>query len=109
LVVPKQAERTLANGLTVIVIRRPGVPLVELRLRVPFAKANLARGDVLSQSIFSGTEKMSVVDSALGASTDSDRLLISGNALAPGLPRLLEILADVLGNAFFFNDTATTE
>jgi predicted Zn-dependent peptidase len=118
LTVPKQAERTLANGLTVIVIRRPGVPLVEMRLRVPFAKANLARGDVLSQSVFSGTEKMSAVDiaaelqavgGALGASTDADRLLISGNALATGLPRLLEILAEVLGGATYPADEVATE
>ncbi len=48
LTLPKSAERTLANGLTVIAIRRPSVPLIEMRLRIPFAKANLARGDVLS-------------------------------------------------------------
>jgi zinc protease len=118
LTVPPQAERTLPSGLTVIAIRRPAVPLAEVRLRVPFASAHLARGDVLSQSLFSGTEKMSAVDiaaelqvvgGALGASTDADRLLISGNALASGLPRLLEILGDVLTGATYPADEVATE
>jgi zinc protease len=116
--VPKTVERTLANGLKVIAIRRPAVPLVELRLRIPFAKAHLARGEMLSQSLFSGTPSMSTVDIAaelqkvgggLGASDDPDRLLISGNALAPGLPRLLEILADVLQSANYPADEVATE
>ena len=34
---PSVAERTLDNGLRVLAVRRPGVPLAELRLRVPFA------------------------------------------------------------------------
>ena len=118
LTLPKTVERVLAGGLKVIAIRRPAVPLVELRLRVPFAKTNLARGDVLSQTLFSGTETMSTVDiaaelqkvgGALGAGTDPDRLLISGNALASGLPRLLEILADVLSGATYPADEVTIE
>ncbi|HEY0698492.1 MAG TPA: insulinase family protein, partial [Micromonospora sp.] len=44
---PPQAERTLPNGLTVIAIRRPAVPLVEVRLWVPFAGAHLARAALL--------------------------------------------------------------
>jgi zinc protease len=115
---PSTLERTLDNGLTVIAIRRPAVPLVELRLRIPFAKAPLARGDVLSQTLFSGTSTMSTVDVAaelqavgggLGASTDPDRLLIAGNALASGLPRLLQILGDVLNDASYPADEVVTE
>ena len=53
---PKTVERTLANGLTVIAIRRSAVPLVEVRLRVPFARANLARAAVLTQTLLSGTD-----------------------------------------------------
>ncbi len=41
LVIPPSSERTLANGLTVIVIERRSVPLVEVRLRVPFGRTNL--------------------------------------------------------------------
>lgn len=118
LTLPKISERTLDNGLTVIAIRRPSVPLVELRLRIPFAKASLPRGDVLSQSLFSGTGTMSAVEIAaelqqvgggMSANTDPDRLLLSGNGLVSGLPRLLEILADVLEGASYPADEVSME
>jgi predicted Zn-dependent peptidase len=60
---PKEAERTLPSGLTVIAIRRPAVPLVELRLRVPFGRASLPRATLLSQALFTGTGTMSSVRS----------------------------------------------
>ena len=115
---PTQAERRLTNGLTVIAIRRPAVPLVEVRLRVPFARANLARASMLSQTLFSGTEQLSTVDIAaelqavgggLGASVDPDKLQVSGNSLAAGLPRILEILGEVLDGAVYPSDEVSTE
>ncbi|MFI7021702.1 M16 family metallopeptidase [Micromonospora sp. NPDC049900] len=105
---PRQAERTLDNGLTVIVVRRPAVPLVELRLWMPFVRAHLARGHLLAQTLLSGTETMSSVQIAaelqrigggLSAGLDPDRLMLSGTALATGLDRMLEILADVVTGA----------
>jgi len=115
---PKTVERTLPNGLTVIAIRRPSVPLVEIRLRLPFAKANLARAAVLTQTLLSGTAEMSTVDIAaelqkvgggLSAGADPDRLLMSGNALVAGLDRLLDLLAQVLTGATYPADEVTTE
>jgi zinc protease len=115
---PVTAERVLANGLTVIALQRPTVPLVEVRLRVPFAWAPLAESTVLSQTLFSGTAEMSTVDIAaelqkvgggLSAGTDPDRLVVSGNALVAGLDRLLEILAQVLGGATYPDDEVATE
>jgi zinc protease len=115
---PKTVERTLPNGLTVLAIRRSAVPLVELRLRIPFAKAHLARSSMLTQTILSGTADMSTVDIAaelqkvgggLSAGADPDRLLVSGNALVAGLDRLLDILADVLTGAAYPADEVTTE
>jgi predicted Zn-dependent peptidase len=115
---PKAVERTLDNGLTVIAVRRASVPLVELRLRVPFAKAHLARAAMLTQTVLSGTSAMSTVDIAaelqrvgggLSAGADPDRLLISGNSLVAGLDRLLEILADVLTDAAYPTDEVATE
>ena len=38
--VPEAHETTLPNGLHVVVVPRPGVPLVELRLRIPFSAPN---------------------------------------------------------------------
>lgn len=115
---PKEAERTLPNGLTVIAIRRPAVPLVEVRLRVPFARANLARAALLSQTLFSGTAELSTVDIAaelqkvgggLSAGIDPDRLMVSGNGLVTGLDRILELLGEVLGGAVYPSDEVATE
>jgi len=116
--VPRQAERTLPGGLTVIAIRRPAVPLVELRLRVPFSKTPLPRATLLSQALFTGTGTMSSIDIAaelqavgggLSAGLDPDRLLITGNALAGGLDRMLEILAAVLVDPAYPNEEVATE
>ncbi|HEU4421009.1 MAG TPA: pitrilysin family protein [Pilimelia sp.] len=115
---PRTGERTLANGLTVLAVRRSAVPLVEVRLRVPFAKSPLASAAVLSQTVFSGTAAMSGVDLAaelqrvgggLSAGLDPDRLLISGNGLVSGLDRILELLADVLDGAAYPSGEVTTE
>jgi predicted Zn-dependent peptidase len=118
LILPVSQERELANGLTVIALRRPSVPLVEVRLRVPFAEADLAGTALLTQTLFSGTADLSTVDiaaelqtvgGALGSGADPDRLLVSGNALVDGLPRLLEIMADVLEHATYPADEVATE
>jgi zinc protease len=123
LIVPSSTERTLANGLTVIVIERRSVPLVEVRLRLPFSRsvrdpAFVARAALMSQTLFSGTATRSTVDiaaelqtvgGALSAGVDADRLLISGNGLATGLDRILEVLADVLRGATYPEDEVTTE
>ncbi|MEV6487701.1 pitrilysin family protein [Actinoplanes sp. NPDC051633] len=115
---PKQAERTLASGLTVIAIRRPVVPLVEIRLRVPFGRAPLPRATLLSQALFTGTGSMSstevaaelqAVGGGLSAGLDPDRLLITGNALAAGLDRTLEILADLLTDPAYPQDEVAVE
>ena len=116
--VPSTVERTLPNGLTVLAIRRASVPLVEVRLRVPFARTELASSSVLTQTLFSGTATKSTVDiaaalqsvgGALSAGADPDRLLVSGNALVTGLDRLLDIMADVLTGATYPGDEVETE
>jgi len=50
-------ERVTDHGVRVIVVRKPGVPLVELRLRLPFASARAthpARSAVLSDAMLTG-------------------------------------------------------
>ena len=115
---PRESERTLPNGLTVIAIRRSAVPLVEVRLRIPFGRAPLAEATLLSQALFTGTSDMSSIDLAaelqavggsLAAGLDPDRLLISGNALADGLDRTLELLASVLTDATYPAEEVSTE
>lgn len=115
---PNEVERTLPNGLTVIALRRPSVPLVELRLWLPFGRAHLARGLMLSSTLLSGTETMSLVQLAaelqkvgggFSAGLDADRLMISGTGLVTGLDRLLHLLAEVLTGASYPNDEVGTE
>jgi zinc protease len=118
LVLPDTAEQTLPNGLTVIAIRRPAVPLVEVRLRLPFADAPLAGGALLARTLLAGTRRASLVEiaaelqevgGALSAGVDPDRLLVSGNSLAAGLERLLEVLGDVLTGATYPGEEVGTE
>jgi zinc protease len=123
LVLPPSAERTLDNGLTIIVIQRRSVPLAEIRLRLPFGRSQLdppfvAQAALMSQTLFAGTAELSKVDIAsmvqavgggLSASVDADRLLISGNGLADGLERLLRIIADVMYGAVYPEGEVTTE
>jgi len=54
-------ERVLASGLRVMVVRRPSVPMVEIRLRMPFLSArsrHLAKAALLSDSILTGTANL---------------------------------------------------
>ncbi len=115
---PEQAERTLGNGLTVIAVRRPAVPLVELRLWMPFGRTHLSRGAMLAQTLLSGTATMTAtqiaaelqkVGGGLSAGVDPDRLMLSGASLVTGLDRMLEILADVLTGASYPADWVETE
>ncbi|MET8833065.1 pitrilysin family protein [Micromonospora sp. NPDC004540] len=115
---PKQAERTLGNGLTVIAVRRSAIPLVELRLWMPFGRTHLARSGMLAQTLLSGTEthtatqlaaELQKVGGGLSAGVDPDRLMLSGAGLVTGLERMLELLADVLTGAVYPADWVETE
>ena len=115
---PQCHERVLDNGLTILAIQRPSVPLVEVRLRVPFAHADIASSAVMAQTIMSGTKDKSIVDIAaelqsvgggLSASVDPDRFLLAGNALVDGLPRLLATVSEVLYGANYPLDQVEVE
>jgi len=118
---PSSSERTLDNGLRVVVVRKRDVPLVEVRLRVPFLSAkpkHSARATLLSDTVLSGTDRYDRGDLAaavqalggdLSASVDADRFLLAGNALATNLAPLLVIMADVLTSARYPADEVTRE
>ncbi|HIW62022.1 MAG TPA: insulinase family protein [Candidatus Stackebrandtia excrementipullorum] len=115
---PTCDERVLANGLTVLAVRRPSVPLVELRLRIPFAHADVATSAVMSQTLFSGTADKDIVriaaqlqsvGGALSAGADADRLMIAGNSLVGGLSTMLGTLAEVLEGATYPEDQVRSE
>jgi zinc protease len=118
---PRVAERTLDSGLRVVAVRKPAVPLVELRLRVPFtgtAPTYPARATLLADTMLTGTVRRSQVElaealQALGASlsvsVDADRLLLGGAVLSTGLRPLLDLVAEVLTGATYPADRVTAE
>jgi predicted Zn-dependent peptidase len=99
---PSVADRTLDNGLRVLAVRRPGVPLAELRLRIPFAgpsgrggRAHTAQAQLLGDTLLSGTATRSAAQLAaevqalggqLSASTDADRLGFGARSSCPACP-----------------------
>ncbi len=118
-------EQTLPNGLRVVVVPRPGVPLVELRLRVPFAAGtaraaaqHAARASVLAGAVLLGTEQHDQTQIAqlvqahggeLAVSTDPDRVLFSTTLLTEGLAPVLGVLAEVLTSATYPNAQVVAE
>ena len=114
---PEAHETTLDSGLRVVVVPRAGVPLVELRLRVPFAAASaraaaahVARSSVLSGAVLLGTAAHDQVQVAqllqaegaeMSVSADADRLLFGTTLLPAGLPAVLGVLAELLTAATY--------
>ncbi|HJQ46217.1 MAG TPA: pitrilysin family protein [Amycolatopsis sp.] len=104
---------TLPNGLRVLLVRKANVPLVELRLRIPFAGADPlhpATAEVLAETMLTGTGRrdrididteLALIGGELAVSVDPERLAVNGNALTSGLPTLLDVLADVLTSASY--------
>jgi len=102
------AEALLRNGLNVVAVRKPGVPLVEIRLRIPAlsAKTNRpAQANLLAETLLTGTGRLGraglaaeiqALGGELSVGVDADRLLIGGNVLATGFGPLLDLLAKVL-------------
>ena len=105
---PDVVDTVLPNGLRVLAAHRPGIPMVELRLRVPFAgdaPEHSAVAELLAETLLTGTatrdrvtidDELAAVGADLGVGVDPERLLVSGSGLAAGLPDVLGVLADVL-------------
>lgn len=118
---PAEVDTVLPTGLRVIAVRRPGVPMVELRLRIPFSDAaprHAAVAEVLASTVLSGTARRSRVSldddlagvgGEMGFSVDPERLAASGHVLADGLPTLLDVLTDVLTSASYPAEEVTRE
>jgi zinc protease len=106
-------EESLDSGIRVLAVRRPTVPMVELRLRIPFLSAkpsHLARSSVLSDSLLTGTSQRSrlrlatdqqEIGAEISVALDADRMLVSASALAAELPGLLALVADIVVGATY--------
>ncbi|MEP7022151.1 MAG: pitrilysin family protein [Pseudonocardiales bacterium] len=114
-------ERSTDSGLRVIVVRKPGVPLVEMRLRLPFASArptHMARSALLSDAMLTGAGgydraglagAVQALGGDLSVGVDADRLMVAGNVLATNLRPLLGLLATVLTEPTYPDDEVLTE
>lgn len=114
-------ERRLSNGLKVVAVAKPGIPLAEVRLRVPFlaaAPTHPAHATLLSDGMLTGAGSLGRADLAaavqglgadLSVGVDADRLIISGNVLATALPELLAMLCTVLVEPTYATDEVATE
>ncbi len=115
---PKPAEKTLANGLRVIVIERPGAPLVAAQLIIK----NGAEADppdlpglsnMTADLLTKGTAKRSATEvaeaiEALGGSLESsarfDASVVGVNVMSSKIAPAAEILADVVRRPTFKED-----
>jgi len=117
-VLPKPVERTLKNGLRVIVVQKTTVPIVEARLMIktggeadPSQLGGLA--DMTASLLTKGTKTRSAEEiarevEALGATLSSgsgwDSSTISLNVMSSNLPAAFGYLADVVRNPSFKKD-----
>ncbi|MBA8823015.1 putative Zn-dependent peptidase [Saccharopolyspora lacisalsi] len=118
---PETVDTVLANGLRVVAARHGAVPMVEMRLRIPFAGQDTlhpAKAEVLAETLLTGTESrdrvrvdtdLAAVGGELHAVVDPERLSISGESLASGTDTLLDVLADALTGAVYRDDEVAGE
>jgi zinc protease len=108
-------QRQLANGLHVLLIARPTLPLVEVRVRIdvgsgsdPMGMQGLAA--LTARMVTEGTrqrtaaqiaDEVAAMGGRLSTTTDRDASVISLSAPADELGRILRLLADVLRNPGF--------
>jgi predicted Zn-dependent peptidase len=117
----RSTEAVLDNGLSVVAVRKHGVPLVEMRLRVPFLSAQPtqpAQGALLADTMLTGAAgydrtglaaAVQTLGGDLAASVDADRLVLVGNALATNLRKLLGVAASVVTGATYPAEEVRTE
>jgi zinc protease len=110
---PSVVDTVLDSGLRVIAVRRPAVPMVELRLEIPFGgthPTHPARAELLAMTLLRGTPRrdrfaidkvLAAVGGDLSAGVDPEHLSVSGSALAGGLDVVLDVLGDALTSASY--------
>jgi predicted Zn-dependent peptidase len=113
--VPAVAERILSTGLRALAVRKPGIPLVQVRLVLPAARpratdADRVKQSVLAETLLSGTERRVSVEVAealqrMGATldvhADSEDLRLRGSTLSPSLDDFLGLMSELLAEPAF--------
>ncbi len=112
---PTIVTETLANGLTVWIVPRPGFPKVEATVVVRGGNAADPRdlpgvSDLLASALKEGTakrtskqiaEQMQAIGGTVDASNGADATYVSADALTGGAATMIEILADVVRDPSF--------
>lgn len=107
------SRQSLDTGLELLVAHAPSVPLVELRLWIPFPWVPTPAAVLLAETLLAGTgrrDEQGVAAAAgdtgggLVASVDADRLLITGSAHTEELDALLSLVAEVVTSATYPDD-----
>ncbi|MGV9381926.1 M16 family metallopeptidase [Nonomuraea sp. NPDC003707] len=118
---PDITDVVLANGLRMLAVRAPSVPLVEIRLRVPLpgttpepdAATRILSSLILRRSMSRAPEAVADVLGRAGASLQSagdERWLgVSGTAAAPMTHAVLEVLFDLLTSPDYRDDEVASE
>ncbi|MEO6880305.1 MAG: pitrilysin family protein [Mycobacteriaceae bacterium] len=123
---PALVDVTLTTGLRVLVVARRSVPMVEVRLVIPFAEPvdldtgapHVGAAEVLAATLLAGTATrdrlgldtdLAAVGAELGVAVDPERLAVGGSVLAEGLDVLLEVVAEVLTSASYPEDELAGE
>jgi predicted Zn-dependent peptidase len=117
----RSSETVLDNGLRVVAVRKPGVPLVEMRLRMPFLSAkpaHPAQASLLAETLLTGAAGLDraalagavqALGGDLQASVDADRLVLTGNVLATNVKPLLGLVASVVTDPAYAKDEVGIE
>lgn len=112
---PARVERTLANGLTVVVARFPTVPKVSVALTLrsglaadPADKSGLAQfvADAAQEGTATRTsrqlrDEVFAMGASLGATVGQDATTFTMRGLAETLPQMLGVVADVVRRPTF--------
>jgi zinc protease len=112
---PAFQRTTLANGLTLVVVERPGLPVVNLKLQMDggYAADQFARPGTATLTMAmldEGTrrrnaleisEELALLGAQLGAGSSLDSSAVTLSALVDRLDPSLEIFADVVLNPVF--------
>jgi zinc protease len=115
---PAREELTLANGLRVIFVEQPRLPLVSYRLALRTGDAHdpvelPGLSDILTVMLNEGTEtrtsrqiadEVARIGATLNAGSNSDYTTIAASALKPFAAELLELLADITLHPSFPED-----
>jgi zinc protease len=115
---PAITDVTLANGLRVLVARRPGIPLFELRMVMPIAARSGAAVRVFSETLLSGTpartsqdiaETLQAMGASLGTSSDADQLVVYGSSMTAWRRPFFDLVSEIVREASFPADEVAIE